>query len=232
MAPWRGPKPALPPLPLPPGAGGPLRAAPGGPPLERETGYQGGYIGLMVRAWRRGRALENRATTYLLGGRSRAHREAPGPIGGRCAPPPGPGVRAPPFGGALLQHRPPPTRFCRGHGLQLCPLTAACPLIAGASPPGPLTVSGGQPTAYRALPGGRYPRAVCTAPGGPRLDPWGPCRETTKPHADRDSMRFGSPGGRALYNRSGVTGLSWIYRDIHFAGVNPLAVPIGKPRLS
>lgn len=103
MAPWRGPKPALPPLPLPPGAGGPLRAAPGGPPLERETGYQGGFIGLMVRAWRRGRALENRATTYLLGGRSRAHREAPGPIGGQCALPPGPGVRAP------LAGRTPPT---------------------------------------------------------------------------------------------------------------------------
>lgn len=85
-------------------------------------------------------------------------------------------------------------------------------------PPSPLTVSGGRPTAYRVLPGGRYPRAVCTAPGGHGSTPGGLAVTKTKPHADDSSMRFGSPGGRALYNRSGVTGLSWIYRDYSLCG--------------
>ena len=171
----------------------------------------------MVRAWRRGRALEFRALPTF-------GRTEPGPSGGPPAhrgvvrPTPWVEVRAPPFGGALLQHRPPPARFCRGHGLQLCPLTTACPLIAGALPPSPLTVSGGRPTAYRVLPGGRYPRAVCTAPWGHGSTPGGLVVTKTKPHADDSSMRFGSPGGRALYNRSGVTGLSWIYRDYSLCG--------------
>lgn len=144
----------------------------------------------MVRAWRRGRALENRATTYLWADGAGPIGRPPSPFRG-SAPCPLSWRFGPPLRGALLQHRPPPTRFCRGHGPQLCPLTTACPLIAGALPPSPLTVSGGQPTAYRALPGGRYPRAVCTAPGA-RLAPGGRADETTKPHADRDSMRFWS----------------------------------------
>lgn len=40
-------------------------------------------------------------------------------------------------------------------------------------------------------------------PRGPRLDPWGPCRETTKPHADADSMRsWSTPPGRLCINRA------------------------------
>lgn len=196
------PYPALSPLPLPPGAGGPLRAAPGGPPLERETGYQGGFIGLMVRARRRGRALGYRAATFLRADGAGPIGRPPGPSGGSAPCPLGLEF-GPPLRGALLQHQLAPPQSWRGHGPQLCPLTAACPLIAGALPPGPLIVSGGQPTAYRALPGGRYPRAVCTAPGGPRLDPWGPCRETTKPHADADSMRsWSTPPGRLCINRA------------------------------
>lgn len=197
------PYPALSPLPLPPGAGGPLRAAPGGPPLERETGYQGGYIGLMVRAWRRGRALENRATTYLLGGRSRAHREAPGPIGGRCAPPPGLGVRAPPFGGALLQHRPAPPSVLEG------PRTTALSADGGLSPDsrglaaGPSYCVGGPAHRLPCLTQGAVSLGRMYGPRGPRFDPWGPCHETTKPHADADSMRsWSTPPGRLCINRA------------------------------
>lgn len=171
----------------------------------------------MVRARRRGRALGYRAATFLRADGAGPIGRPPGPSGGSAPCPLGLEF-GPPLRGALLQHQLAPPQSWRGHGPQLCPLTTACPLIAGALPPSPLTVSGGQPTAYRALPGGAVSPGRMYGPRGPRFDPWGPCRETTKPHADDSSMRFGSPGGRALYNRSGVTGLSWIYRDYSLCG--------------
>lgn len=132
---------------------------------------------------------------------------APRPLGQRFGPP---------LRGALLQHLPPLAQFCQGDGPQLWPLTAPPVPDCREGTPGPLTVSGGQPTAYRALPGGRYPRAVCTAPGGHGSTPGGLAVTKTKPHAGSDSMRFRSPG--ALYNRSGVTGPPWVYRDYSLCG--------------
>lgn len=171
----------------------------------------------MVRAWRRGRALEFRALPTF-------GRTEPGPSGGPPAhrgvvrPTPWVGGSGPPFRG-----RTPPTSTAPGPvlpGARTTALSADDSLSPDSRglPPSPLTVSGGRPTAYRVLPGGRYPRAVCTALWGHGSTPVGLVVTKTKPHADGSSMRFWSPCGRALYNRSGVTGLSWIYRDYSLCG--------------
>lgn len=171
--PLRGaPYPALPPPPLSPGAGGPLRAAPGGPPLrEREVvgvfhradgEGSGGVVGPLKTGplptfWADGAGPIGRPPDPSGGG-------APCPLGQRFGPP---------LRGALLQHLPPLAQFCQGDGPQLWPLTAPPDPDFREGTPGPLTVSGGQPTAYRALPRGRYPWAVCTAPGGHGSAPGG-----------------------------------------------------------
>lgn len=195
LAPCRGPKPALRPLPLSPGAGGPLRAAPGGPPLERETGYQGGFIGLMVRAWRRGRALEFRALPTF-------GRTEPGPSGGPPAhrgvvrPTPWVGGSGPPFRG-----RTPPTSTAPGPVLPGARTTALSaddslsPDSRGLAA-GPSYCVGGPTHRLPCLTRGAVSPGRMYGPRGPRFDPWGPCREMTKPHADADSMRsWSTPRG-------------------------------------
>lgn len=122
----------------------------------------------------------------------------------------------PPLRGALLQHQPPGAQSCPRHGHQLCPLTTACPLISGALPPSPLTVSGGQPTAYRALPGGRYPRAVCTAPTGHGSAPGGLAEQRQNPMLMVAAWGSGARG--LCITGRGLTGHPWVYRDHSLCG--------------
>ena len=160
------------------GRSGPLRAA----LLWREGGSQGGY----QRADGEGSGgvvgpLKTGPLPYLWA-------DGAGPIGGRCAPPPGPEVRAP------LAGRTPPTSTSRGSVLPRgrTPALSADDTPAtdsGAGHAGPFYCLGRPPHRLPCLTRGAVSPGRMYGPRGPRLDPWGPAAKTTKPHADADSMR-------------------------------------------
>lgn len=135
-------------------------------------------------------------------------RTEPGPSGGpqahRGAVRPAPWARSsgPPFRG-----RTPPTSTGPPSVLE-GPRTTALSADGGLSPDsrglaaGPSYCVGGPAHRLPCLTQGAVSLGRMYGPRGPRFDPWGPCHETTKPHADTDSMRsWSTPGGRLCINR-------------------------------
>ena len=167
-----------------------------------------------------------------MGGRSRAHRKVFGAIWGWCAPSPGSGARAAPAGAALLQHQLPQARSCQGHGHQLCPLTTSTPPIAGDGRRALLLLRGANPAPTVPYPGGAAAQGRMYCPSrGHGSAPEGP-PETTKPHADRDSMRSWSPKAGLCITGLEVDSLRpWIYHSIEFCGRHSACRPYRQAQI-
>lgn len=178
-----------------PGAGGPLRPAPGGP-LLREKGFalpaawglSGGIAGLLVRAPEAREGPRKQAPPYRRAagagtvGRSDMTLCPGAPLGGTS-------VRAAPDGAALLQHLFPLP--WEQDGPQLWPLTSSEPLIAGGQRRALFLVRGASPQPCRAVSwGAAQPQALCTPPTGAAAPAGGPQKTTSPPAGDA----AGGPG--------------------------------------